>query len=609
MSKEEKKESKMSFGRVVSNNLYMLRLTFQCCPSRVIGEFLMQLSGHAENIYWSIIFQETVVRFIEEGESFSKVVPFLVGSVLFILLLHVYRDYFWNITQPIGNHKVYEKMHLRMFEKATDVELECYENPEFYDKYMKAVMQIKSRAHAVVWVVASMLVSAVALVYLIYKTWTIDKFAIIFALLPLVSTYYLGNKINQAGYELYQVNIQEVRRKEYVKRAIYQQDYAKELRLSNAFAMLLGHFKESVEAVVKNTKKYGLRIGLLSCLSEGVNQVFITAGSVLYATVRLVYFKDLRVSEYLVLVSAIYTISNILVQNARCLTKFNDNALYIQNIREFFDYEPKISESQPGRAVDREEFNLRMEDVSFTYFGQEKPVLKHINLEINKGEKIALVGENGAGKSTLVKLLMRLYDPGEGKVTLNRTDVRKYALQDYRKLFATVFQDFKVFSLSVAENVLSRKLTSDEDRKTVEEALKNSGAFDKIQTLPKGMDTTLTKEFDPEGAVLSGGENQKIAIARVFAKDSEIAILDEPSSALDPVAEYQMYESMLRACRDKAVIFISHRLSSAVLADRIYMLENGEIVECGSHKELMDKNGKYAQMFHFQAKNYVGEVS
>lgn len=609
MSKEEKKESKMSFGRVVSNNLYMLRLTFQCCPSRVIGEFLMQLSGHAENIYWSIIFQETVVRFIEEGESFSKVVPFLVGSVLFILLLHVYRDYFWNITQPIGNHKVYEKMHLRMFEKATDVELECYENPEFYDKYMKAVMQIKSRAHAVVWVVASMSVSAVALVYLIYKTWTIDKFAIIFALLPLVSTYYLGNKINQAGYELYQVNIQEVRRKEYVKRAIYQQDYAKELRLSNAFAMLLGHFKESVEAVVKNTKKYGLRIGLLSCLSEGVNQVFITAGSVLYATVRLVYFKDLRVSEYLVLVSAIYTISNILVQNARCLTKFNDNALYIQNIREFFDYEPKISESQPGRAVDREEFNLRMEDVSFTYFGQEKPVLKHINLKINKGEKIALVGENGAGKSTLVKLLMRLYDPGEGKVTLNRTDVRKYALQDYRKLFATVFQDFKVFSLSVAENVLSRKLTSDEDRKTVEEALKNSGAFDKIQTLPKGMDTTLTKEFDPEGAVLSGGENQKIAIARVFAKDSEIAILDEPSSALDPVAEYQMYESMLRACRDKAVIFISHRLSSAVLADRIYMLENGEIVECGSHKELMDKNGKYAQMFHFQAKNYVGEVS
>jgi len=442
-----------------------------------------------------------------------------------------------------------------------------------------------------------------------YKTWTIDKFAIIFALLPLVSTYYLGNRINKAGYDLYQVNLKEVRRKEYVKRAIYQQDYAKELRLSNAFSMLLGHFTESVDAVVKNTKKYGLRIELLSCLSESINQVFITAGSVLYATVRLVYFKDLRVSEYLVLVNAIYIISDSLMRNARCLTKFNDNALYIQNIREFFDYEPKISESQPGRAVDKEKLHLRMEDVSFTYFGQEKPVLKHINLEIHKGEKIALVGENGAGKSTLVKLLMRLYDPSEGKLTLNQTDVRKYAVRDYRNLFATVFQDFKVFSLSVAENVLSRRLNDEEDRKHVEDALRNSGVLDKVETLPKGMDTTLTKEFDPEGVVLSGGENQKIAIARVFAKESEIAILDEPSSALDPVAEFQMYESMLEACRDKAVVFISHRLSSAVLADRIYMLEHGEIVESGSHKELLEKNGKYAQMFHFQARNYVGEVS
>lgn len=143
-----------------------------------------------------------------------------------------------------------------------------------------------------------------------------------------------------------------------------------------------------------------------------------------------------------------------------------------------------------------------------------------------------------------------------------------------------------------------------EDRPRVEQALRNSGVYDKVMTLPKGMDTMLTREFDEEGAELSGGEFQKIAIARVFARGGDVAVLDEPSSALDPIAEYNMYESMLRACRDKSVIFISHRLSSAVLADRIYMLENGEVVESGSHSQLMEKNGKYAQMFRFQAENY-----
>lgn len=198
---------------------------------------------------------------------------------------------------------------------------------------------------------------------------------------------------------------------------------------------------------------------------------------------------------------------------------------------------------------------------------------------------------------------MRLYDVTEGEILLGDYNIKDYNVRKYRDLFGTVFQDYKVVSLSVAENVLMGNF-DEKERENVVNSLKNSGVYDKIQTLENGIDTILTKEFDPDGAVLSGGEMQKIAIARVFAKVSDFVILDEPSSALDPIAEYKMYESMLNACKNRAVIFISHRLSSAVLADHIYMMENGEIIEHGTHNQLLAMKGKYAEMFELQAVNY-----
>jgi ATP-binding cassette subfamily B protein len=177
----------------------------------------------------------------------------------------------------------------------------------------------------------------------------------------------------------------------------------------------------------------------------------------------------------------------------------------------------------------------------------------------------------------------------------------------YRAMFGTVFQDFKIFSMTIAENVLMREVASEADRQLVVEALKKSRVYDKVSTLPHGIDTMLTKEFDDEGVVLSGGEFQKIAIARIFAQPAEILILDEPTSALDPIAEYEIFESMLEACEDKAVVIISHRMSSAMLADRIYYMENGSIQEAGSHVELMKRQGKYAELFLKQAEKYVDQ--
>lgn len=203
----------------------------------------------------------------------------------------------------------------------------------------------------------------------------------------------------------------------------------------------------------------------------------------------------------------------------------------------------------------------------------------------------------------MVKLLMRLYEPTSGTIYLNEKEIGEYQLHAYRDSFSAVFQDFKVFSLTVGENILLRR-TGDSDEGLLEESLRASGMSERISALPYGTDTMMTREFDEEGVSLSGGQAQKIALSRLYAKNAPIAILDEPSSALDPIAEYELFENMKRICEGRTVIFISHRLSSAISADVIFMMEHGRIIERGNHESLMRQNGKYAEMFRKQAEKY-----
>ena len=276
---------------------------------------------------------------------------------------------------------------------------------------------------------------------------------------------------------------------------------------------------------------------------------------------------------------------------------------FVENLRTFLEYEEKLPEDYEGMIPEKEITSIEFCNVSFSY-KEESRIINNLSFYIEGNSRVALVGHNGAGKTTIIKLLFRLYDPDEGEILVNGINIKEYNLKAYRSLFAAAFQDYKIFALSIRENVLMRECSEEDDLQVVE-ALTKAGVYDKIKTLPKGLDTTMTKEFDEEGTLLSGGEFQKIVVARAFVKNVPIKVFDEPSSALDPIAEYELYDSIISDSIDKTMIFISHRLSSVRNADMVFMLENGTILERGTHKELMELNGSYADMYNKQAKNYL----
>ena len=261
--------------------------------------------------------------------------------------------------------------------------------------------------------------------------------------------------------------------------------------------------------------------------------------------------------------------------------------------------------SQTLKKIQAKEFEkLEIKDISFKYPLGEKNSLNHLSMTLSKGEKIAIVGDNGGGKTTLIKQLLRFYNPSEGEILYNGVNLKDYNESSIRKQYSIVYQDFQIYALTVAENVLMRKLRGKEDEEIVRKALASVGLLEKVDSLKDGIYTKVTREFDREGATFSGGENQRLVIARVFASNASVYVLDEPTSSLDPLSEERINKLILKNT-DKTMIIIAHRLSTVVDADKIYLIRNGSIVEEGTHSELMSLGGRYYEMFTTQTELYL----
>lgn len=596
MRKGKKRSTQNS---MLSNMLFFLKLLYKCSPLLVIGEMIwgILLILPAELI--SVLGVKYIIDIVSSGNRLYRVF-LVVGAIAGIVILSklaawLFREFFWNTERE----KVYYRLNKSLYEKAKSLDLEAYDNPDFYNNFILAIESSSDNIQNLLGLVRNYFGSLVSLVTISGVLFTIDPLCLLIILAVIVIFMPLSRTIGRLQMNRRIDNTKFHRRSDYFQRIFYLQDYAKEVRMNNIRPLLIERYNDAADDVIDNQKKYWGKISNLYCVQEIGVQLF---GFMLVLPLYLGYLvmvkKSISAGDFVATFNGAYAIAtSINFLTVWALAQFEERGMMIEKYREFLKTGSKITDGKKEAKI-TEPKEIKIENLSFTYPGNSEPTLKNINLTIKPYEKIALVGYNGAGKTTLTNLLLRLYDVSDGRILIDGEDVRDTTVSSNRNRFAAVFQDFQTFAYTVGENVA---LSDDVDKKRVENALRHSG-FDK--NLKNGVDTQLLREFDEDGVMLSGGESQKVAIARAFYKDCPYVILDEPSANLDPVAEYNLNQAMIEAAQHKTVIFISHRLSTTINADRIYVMENGEIIEQGSHDELMAMNKTYAYMFNLQAEKY-----
>lgn len=600
MQHKKKKQARQK-AHILKNTAFMLGCALKSAPLSLL---IIYFSYIAENVYYAVVinvmFLETALSVIEGNGTFRefaiRMCVIVLGKILVDLIGYI-DVYTVRIKFEI---KCESYINSLIFKKAQEVELGCYENPEFFDKYNRATWVVdKSGFKRIVegsaWTIGSLVSLVLLVVYLV----SIDPFLLVFLLCPIVVIAFRVFKNNMELEKEKEMTPYE-RQKDYIRRTILLKDFAKEIKTTNIFVVIEKRFRRAIEKNIAVIKKYGWKIAILECVSDYFAEIIPVTGGFIYGCYRLMVVDDIPISEFSVLVSAITTCRNKLNQLAYYFAMQQKHCLWVQNLREFLEYEPKI---QSGDITPEEFSSLEFKNVSFRYKDDGDYIVKNVSFKIEKEQTIAVVGHNGAGKTTLSKLIMRFYDVTEGEILYNGINIKEYKLLEYREKFASVFQDYRVFAMTVSENVLTEEVT-DENRETAVKALKMAGAYERIGRLPNKENSLLTKEFDSEGVLLSGGETQKVTIARLFARNFDVAILDEPSSALDPVAESKMYDALIEGTKGKTVIYISHRLSSATRADNILVFNKGVLSENGTHTELMENGGEYCEMFTLQASGY-----
>ncbi|MBQ3137069.1 MAG: ABC transporter ATP-binding protein [Clostridia bacterium] len=588
---------------VFKNIIYALKTVWKCDKRLMIGHLLNSLTAFLFGQFiQNILFLKVLLGILDEEGTFKEYVLTLLAFLGVCILVNGIQ-WFSSYMVSASNKYVLKVLNNKIFEKALTLDVDCYENPEFYDKYQRATNVLAwSYFDSVCGSVSSIIGSTVTLGMVIGTVTAIEPVYLLF-LLPVALVFLIETSKSKLVYKRDLEMTKNNRIKAYIQRTVFLKDFSKDMRTSNIFAVLMYRFKAAINANVLILKKYGLKLFIFSTVSSLFSEFIPVIGTYAYAAYQFVFGSTLTVSGFSVVLAAINSVKESTMSVARNFDGLVQMALYFQNLREFFEYEPKIisGDKKPGDFE-----SLEFKNVTFRYPSANKNSLENISFKINRSETLALVGVNGAGKSTLVKLLLRFYDPDEGVILYNGVNIKEYDLSAYRNIFGAVFQDYKNFALSVFENVIGHEC-DEKEKERAENALKQSGIWEKISALPDGGDTVITKEFRKDGIGLSGGENQKVSAARLFAKDFQFAVLDEPSSALDPIAEYKMYEELIKATENKAVMYISHRLSSAVLSDRIIVIGEGKILEQGTHGELMKSGGIYSEMFSLQASGYNKE--
>lgn len=513
-----------------------------------------------------------------------------------------------NILNNIASEMVVNHVNLKIMYKAREVDLASFDLPEFYEKFENAKREAGNRPIQILnnnFTIISTIISMVSFVVILGS---VSPFAPLVIVLMSIPTAIINFSYRKKNFRYIRFHSKERRQMNYYSGLMTNKDMVKEIRLFGLSDLFIGRYNETFQRYFRGLKKLFVGEGLWHMATTVITTI-VNCALFLYIA-KGVAEGRYEVGDYSLYTGALSSIASGIGTIISTTASIYEGTLFIDNLISFMKEERTIVPSlpEPRKINHHSGHKIEFRHVSFCYPGTDRKVINDVNLTIEPGDTVVLVGLNGAGKTTLIKLLTRLYDPTEGEILLDGCNIKEYAVEDLYSMFGIIFQDFGKYAVNVRENIIFGQLDREAGDDEVKLAAEQSSSSKFIEDLPDKYETPLMRYFEENGIELSIGQWQKLSIARAFYSDSDVIILDEPTASLDAIAEQEIYNQFDRLRKDKTTIFVSHRLSSATVANKIIVLEKGAVIEMGNHAELMKKHGVYYDLFSTQAKRYITPI-
>lgn len=602
-------------GGFFARLFYVIRLVWESGPGFLFFMIFIALFNGLMPLVGALISKEILnaLQGVVTQTAQGKVLESFWGSTVLVLLVISFSYKIFNkvinrishAATRIAGERVVRHVKVQIMQKAQSLDLAAFDLPEFYEKLENANREAGTRPISVLnstFEVISSVISLIGYIVILASAIPIAAVAIAVAAVPsaIVNFVYRRKTVNYM-----RARSIDRRQMNYYAMLTVNKDIAKEVRMYDLGDELAARYDTVFARYYKGLRRLILR--------ENFWQIFLTLVAAalncfFFAYIALGVFRGrFMIGDYSLYTGAITSIASGVAGLITTSASVYEGTLFIDNLLSFLKEErgilPRID--PPALPQKGAAHTIEFRNVSFCYPGKDIPVINDLSLTLRPGETVALVGLNGAGKTTLIKLLTRLYDPTDGEILLDGRDLRDYDTKELHRLFGIIFQDFGKYAASAEENIRFGNLFRDADEEAIRHAAEQAGAAEFIEDLPQGYDTQLMRYFDRDGIELSGGQWQKLAIARAFYSDADILILDEPTASLDPLAEQEIFARFDALRNNKTTIFVSHRLSSATIASKIVVLDHGRLIEEGTHRVLMEKNGTYAKLFRTQASRYI----
>ncbi len=585
--------------KFIKNIAFMFKYSWMI-SKRIYFAAIIEIALNSAEPFIYLIFPTLIINELTGARDWNTVLLYiglLAGAVTILRALRLISRVFINMSVnrcDVKNGMFFLRHFLMMpYDKFEDEKI----------RNMQQTVSSKVRVNSFVYNTLIGLLSAIIkLVGFSYIITMLDPVVLIFILGIIIVKYFLNKLLSKNEYKYQPTLAKHTRKFDYLFESMTNFDYAKEVRVNKAGEILSNKFNKTLSDFNSDNKKFlfgQLCVNILSGIVS-FSQMLVSYGYIAYSAVKSL----ITVGEFSLYIGAIYNLSGSFNEVVAKCIELKYMSKYVDDYHEYIRMAMSRSTDKEVNSMPDEDESLPMfefDNVSFVYPNTERVVLNNISIKIQKGEKLSIVGLNGAGKTTFVKLLCRLYTPTKGYIKYYGIDISTIKREEYMEKLAVVFQDFKIFSFSFLDNIV---LNQPLDKEKLDKSIENAGLLSKLKSLPYGFDTNIYKDFDEEGIEFSGGEGQKLVIARAYYKDAGLVILDEPTAALDAIAENEIYQNFNKITSGKTSIFISHRLASTRFCDNIAVFKKGNIVEYGNHEELMKKKGLYAEMFEKQAEYY-----